>query len=77
MYSRLWRFMEDDGNVLLASKEDIDRGNMRDSGRWLRPIDPGVFSKYLKLNGPFFLHMNSHLLSEQGDGGQTPTAVDQ
>lgn len=62
LYASEWNYVVEGGVTFLASVDDIDAG--RDKGRWLRKVHPVVFVKYLKDEGPFVLHMNSHLENE-------------
>ncbi len=71
LYSSSWDYVDKDGERFLASTDDLRAG--RDEGRWLRRVDEHVFAKHLDSDGPFVLHMNPQLESEQGAAGQPAT----
>ncbi|PQJ27372.1 hypothetical protein BSZ32_01910 [Rubritalea profundi] len=60
-YSLKWETQLEDGSVFLASPDDLE--NERDSSRWLRPVNPILFSKHFE-DSPFTLHMNPQLETE-------------
>lgn len=61
-YSLQWETQFEEGTAYLASPDDLE--NNRGSDRWLRSVDPALFSTYLA-DSPFTLHMNPQLESEQ------------
>ena len=61
-YSLKWETQLEGFIAFVASPDDLE--NNRDSSRWLRSIDPVLFSKHLA-DSPFLLHMNPQLENEQ------------